>query len=103
MIRNIPFLSSAIEAIRYHHERWDGKGYPEGISGDSIPKLARILSVADSFDALTSKRIYRQAFTPEQAYQEIIRGRGTQYDPHVVDAFCSIWGRLLDLMHKSTY
>jgi putative nucleotidyltransferase with HDIG domain len=76
-----------ISAIVYHHERWDGKGYPEGIAGERIPLLARILAVADVFDALTSDRPYREALPTEAAAEEIQRNSGTQFDPKVVTAF----------------
>ena len=76
-----------ISAIVYHHERWDGGGYPEGLTGDRTPLLARILAVADTFDALTSDRPYREALPLELASEEIVRNSGTQFDPRVVRAF----------------
>jgi putative two-component system response regulator len=91
MIRDIPYLAPAIPIIRYHHERWDGKGYPEGLSGDAIPIGARIVSVADAFDAMTTDRPYSPARPPQEAYEEIISRSGTQYDPSVVAAFQRAW------------
>jgi putative two-component system response regulator len=91
MIRDIPYLAPAIPIIRYHHERWDGKGYPEGLSGDAIPIGARIVSVADAFDAMTTERPYSPARPPQEAYEEIISRSGTQYDPDVVAAFQRAW------------
>ena len=87
MIKDIPYLARAIAAVRYHHERWDGRGYPEGLKGKEIPLLARIVSVADAFDAMTSNRSYQPAISPRRAYQKIMEGAGTQYDPSVVRVF----------------
>jgi putative nucleotidyltransferase with HDIG domain len=76
-----------ISAIVYHHERWDGGGYPEGLTGERIPLLARILAVADTFDALTSDRPYREALPIDAAAEEIARNSATQFDPRIVSAF----------------
>jgi HD-GYP domain-containing protein (c-di-GMP phosphodiesterase class II) len=76
--------------VRHHHERWDGKGYPDGIAGEAIPLGARIFAVADSFDAMTSDRPYRRAMTVENARAEVARCRGTQFDPEIVDAFVRV-------------
>ncbi len=70
-----------------HHERPDGKGYPHGLAGDEIPLEARILSVADSYDAMRTDRVYRSAMSHEQAVEELNRNRETQFDGRVVDAF----------------
>jgi putative nucleotidyltransferase with HDIG domain len=75
-----------LSIIRNHHERWDGKGYPDGIMGESIPKLARVLAVADAFDAMTSDRAYRKALAPSVCIQELIKGSGSQFDPGIVEA-----------------
>ncbi|KRF03643.1 hypothetical protein ASG89_02455 [Paenibacillus sp. Soil766] len=79
-----------LDMVLYHHERYDGKGYPEGLSAQEIPLAARILSVADSYDAMTSKRAYRDHMEIEYVYQEFIKNKGTQFDPTVVDAFLVI-------------
>ena len=79
-----------IELIKQHHERYDGEGYPKGIKGEKIKLGARIMAVADSYDAMTSERPYRSAMSSKKAYKEIVRGRGTQYSPEVVDAFMRI-------------
>ena len=71
----------------YHHERWDGKGYPEGLHGEVIPLSARVMAVADVFDALTAKRVYKPAFPLEKALQILEEGAGTQFDPKCVEAF----------------
>ena len=76
-----------VEAILYHHERWDGNGYPYNLKGDAIPLFARILCVADSYDAMTSDRCYSRKKTHEQACGELIANKGKQFDPDVVDAF----------------
>ena len=73
--------------IRNHHERWDGTGYPDGLSGEDIPFLVRVLSIVDCYDALTSKRPYRDRYTEEDAVNEIKKGSGTHFDPKVVEAF----------------
>ncbi len=76
--------------IRHHHERWDGTGYPDGLSGEQIPMLARIVSVVDAFDAMTSKRAYREAMSREEAIAELNRNRGKQFDPCSLDAFLEV-------------
>jgi response regulator RpfG family c-di-GMP phosphodiesterase len=87
MIRPIPFLNRARAIIRHHHERFDGRGYPDGIKGGEIELGARIMAVADTFDAMTSDRSYRKARSVEEASVEIDRCRSSQFDPAVVDAF----------------
>ena len=90
ILRNIPYLAPALDAILHHHEKYNGKGYPAGISGDAISLSARILAVVDVYDALTSHRPYRPAFSPEKAL-EMIRGEaGQQFDPAVVQALVRI-------------
>jgi len=91
MVRNISYLQPAIDIIRYHHERWDGTGYPEGLAGEKIPMAARIVAVADSLDAMITSRAYRVALTPDQAYDEILRCSGNHFDPAVVRAFQRAW------------
>ncbi|HSF81118.1 MAG TPA: HD domain-containing phosphohydrolase [Anaerolineales bacterium] len=98
MVRNIPFLAPAIPVILYHHERWDGLGYPHGLAGDDIPLAARIVAVADSLDAMTTKRGYRVALSQDEAYQEIVRCSGSHYDPAVVSAFEQVWDTIRNNM-----
>lgn len=76
--------------IRHHHERFDGKGYPDGIKGDEIPKLSRILCVADSFDAMASDRAYRKKMDTSKVIDIIKMNSGTQFDPEVVKAFLEV-------------
>lgn len=78
------------EIVVAHHERWDGNGYPRGIVGEDIPMSARILTVVDSYDAMTSRRVYREPLSTEQAKTELLRCSGTQYDPLVVEAFLQV-------------
>ncbi len=86
MMQDVEFLMPLIPYALYHHERWDGKGYPFGLAGESIPIEGRVIAVADTYDAMTSNRPYRKGLDPEIAVQEIIKGRGTQFDPACVDA-----------------
>ncbi|MBP3489930.1 MAG: HD-GYP domain-containing protein [Roseburia sp.] len=81
------YLNMAVEMAAYHHEWWNGKGYPYGISGEKIPLCARIMAVADVFDALTSRRCYKSAMPPEKAYAIIREESGTHFDPAVAEAF----------------
>jgi len=78
-----------ISIVRHHHERYDGKGYPDGLKADEIPLGARILAIADSYDAMTSQRPYRAALHHDDAVDELVKGKGTQFDPHMVDIFVS--------------
>ncbi|WP_274366230.1 HD-GYP domain-containing protein [Paenibacillus thermotolerans] len=79
-----------LDMILYHHERYDGTGYPERLKGEQIPLFARIMAVADSFDAITSSRVYRQGKNINSAIQEICEHKGTQFDPDIVDRFVKI-------------
>lgn len=87
ILKQIAAPPPVVQAARYHHERWDGTGYPYDIRGRQVPLIARVLAVADVYDALTSDRPYRRAFTPDQARLEIERNAGTQFDPEIVAAF----------------
>jgi HD-GYP domain-containing protein (c-di-GMP phosphodiesterase class II) len=90
ILDDIPFLSEAKEIVFSHHERWDGKGYPRGLSGEAIPSGARVFSVADSFDAMTSNRPYRRAMPLDDALSEIERGAGSQFWPLGVEALFEV-------------
>ena len=80
-------MADIAQIVRHHHERWDGRGYPDAIAGESIPLGARMIAVADAFSAMTTDRIYRPALTLEQAWAELRKHRGTQFDPEIVDVF----------------
>ena len=84
------FLQTAREIALHHHERWDGTGYPTGLAGEAIPLVARIVSIADVYDALRSKRVYKDAFPHEDCVRAIRDGAGTQFDPHLVEVFLEI-------------
>ena len=81
------FLKEAYEIALYHHEKWDGTGYPDGLKEKQIPLVARIMAIADVYDALTSKRVYKEPYTKEEAYNIIIAGTGNHFDPDLVEIF----------------
>lgn len=87
IVRRAPQLDALLPAILHHHERWDGKGYPSGLAGEEIPLIARIMGIADAFDAMTSDRPYRKALPVETAILELRTNAGTQFDPALVEAF----------------
>lgn len=93
-------FSMASEIALYHHERWDGTGYPEGLKGAKIPQSARIVAVADVFDALTMKRSYKREWAAEEAFNEIVKEKGTHFDPAVVDAFVSIFDKIKEIRFR---
>lgn len=96
----VSFLRFARELAYYHHERYDGTGYPEGLSGDDIPLSGRIMAVADVYDALISSRIYKWPLSHEKAVEAIREGRGTHFDPDVVDAFLAISDQFQEVARK---
>ncbi len=87
LIEPLAFSHTIISAIRHHHERWDGNGYPDGLMGDDIPLLARIISLADSYDAMISDRPYRQGLSLNKVQEEIEVNAGSQFDPKIVKVF----------------
>ena len=87
-------LGEAVDALELHHERPDGKGYPHGLQGTEIPVVARIVHVADAFDAMTSARPYRPALTVRIALSELRAGAGTQFDPHVAHHLAAVVERI---------
>ncbi|HAG75889.1 MAG TPA: two-component system response regulator [Thauera sp.] len=91
------FLNVACEISLYHHERWDGSGYPRGLAGPAIPVSARLMALADVFDALMHRRVYKRAMSLEEASRIIVDGRGTHFDPVVVDAFLALRDRFAEV------
>jgi HD-GYP domain-containing protein (c-di-GMP phosphodiesterase class II) len=92
MLRDVAFLSGeGLAVVRNHHERWDGTGYPSGRAGEEIPLEARVLAVADAFDAMTSDRPYRRALSHGEALAEVERCAGTQFDPAIARLFLELF------------
>ena len=87
LVSDSGYLKEAKNLATYHHERWDGKGYPSGKAGEEIPLSARVMAVADVFDALISKRSYKEPFTFEKSMEIIKEGAGTQFDPQIAEIF----------------
>jgi HD-GYP domain-containing protein (c-di-GMP phosphodiesterase class II) len=106
MLKDVPFLQPSLDPIRHHHERWDGEGYPDKLKGAATSQLARIVTVADAFDAMTSDRPYRKGFSFEFAARTIVSEAGRQFDPAVVEAFTAkkaqIFARLEEMGKKPT-
>jgi putative nucleotidyltransferase with HDIG domain len=99
-VKNVEGIKDSICVIRSHHERWDGKGYPDQLTGEEIPLLARVTAFADAFDAMTSSRSYRDAMPVEEAYRRIIEGKGTQFDPMLMDNFIKVYPKWVKF-HKT--
>jgi HD-GYP domain-containing protein (c-di-GMP phosphodiesterase class II) len=93
-------LAPMIPIVKHHHERFDGKGYPEGLRGEQIPLSARIVAVADAFDAMTTDRPYRRALPTERAFLEIMQAAGTHFDPRCVEAFVQARRHVEELMRR---
>src|SRR2546421_3189128 len=102
LLRVAPFRQ-ALPYVLYHHERWDGAGYPSGRSGEEIPLEARVLAVADAFDAMTSDRPYRPALSREDALAEVERCSGTQFDPQIVRVFLELFAEAEQLPAAAAY
>ena len=86
-IEALDFLCVAVEIAGNHHEKWDGSGYPNGLKAEQIPLSARLMALADVFDALMTKRVYKSAFSIEVAINIILEGKGRHFDPEIVEAF----------------
>ena len=91
ILKDIKTISDADAGAMYHHERYGGGGYPSGISGNAIPEVARIISIADAYDAMSSKRVYRDVVPNEVVRGEMVKGRGTQFDPKYLDVFLKLF------------
>ncbi|MBF0171553.1 MAG: HD domain-containing protein, partial [Nitrospinae bacterium] len=94
------FLTLAREIAYCHHEKWDGSGYPEGLAGEAIPLSARLMAVADVYDALITKRVYKPAFPHEKAAGIIFEGSGNHFDPALVETFREIEERFIDIARR---
>jgi putative nucleotidyltransferase with HDIG domain len=100
IVNTVPDLRPIVPIVRSHHERWDGKGYPDGLGGEAISPLARVVALADAFDAMTSDRPYRKGLPPEAAFGEIDKGLGRQFDPTFAAAFLAMRERILSEMQS---
>lgn len=94
------YETMAYDVAMYHHEKWNGKGYPMGLKGTEIPLSARIVAVADVFDAVSAKRCYRDALPLDECFRIIQNGRGTDFDPEVVDAFMTDQDKVKEICSK---
>jgi diguanylate cyclase (GGDEF)-like protein/putative nucleotidyltransferase with HDIG domain len=101
IVKDVPNLEIVVEGIRYHHEKWDGSGYPDKLAGEDIPEMGRLLTMADCYSALTTDRPYRKGWKPEAALEEIERCKGTQFDPRLCDAFLLVMRRELAKKEES--
>ena len=90
ILKNVTLIPNLADGAKYHHERFDGAGYPEGLSGDNIPEIAKIIGVADAYDAMTSNRIYRNRLSHDRVMDELAKGRGVQFDPKIIDALFAL-------------
>ena len=103
ILEGIPSLRHLTTAARYHHERWDGAGYPEGLTGDHIPLVAQILAVCDAYDAMTSVRAYRESRSHEDAMEEIVAGTGRHFGPRVAACFLSLPDPLFEAVRRTRF
>ena len=94
ILKSADVYTRLAEYVLSHHERWDGNGYPRGLSGEDIPLVARIITVADAYEAMTANRPYKKPLSHEQAVEELKRCSGTQFDPEIVDAYERFGGRM---------
>ena len=94
------FLQMARQIALAHHERWDGTGYPEGLAGESIPLAARIVAIADVYDALTTRRVYKDACSHERTVEIIAEGAGSHFDPDLVEVFLEIQGKFREIAER---
>ncbi|KKE78791.1 HD domain-containing protein [Oceanobacillus caeni] len=99
-IKDVEGIADHIAVVYHHHERWDGKGYPDGLKGEETPLVARITAIADAFDAMTSTRSYRPALPFGEAYQRVIDGKGTQFDPKLVETFKQVYPDWMTIFKK---
>lgn len=102
VLKDITGLEQIAQATLYHHERYDGTGYPGGLKGEEIPEIARIIGLADAFDAMTSDRVYRKSLSEETIRREILKERGRQFDPVMTDAFMYSWEKCNFSVNRDT-
>jgi HD-GYP domain-containing protein (c-di-GMP phosphodiesterase class II) len=102
ILATVPDLAPVIPIVRSHHERWDGRGYPDGLAGEAIPRLARVVAVADAFDAMTSNRPYREGMPPEAAFAELQKQTGLQFDPECAAALVAIRDQVTEVLRSDT-
>jgi HD-GYP domain-containing protein (c-di-GMP phosphodiesterase class II) len=101
MLEEIPTLRHLASGVRFHHERWDGSGYPEGLSGDRIPLVSQVMAVCDAYDAMTSRRAYRDSLGPEYALDEVRREAGSHFGPLVAEAFLALPSAVFDEVKRA--
>ena len=101
MLDSMLHLAPMIPIVRHHHERWDGSGYPDHLSHEQIPQIARIVAVADAFDAMTSDRPYRPAMPSDRAFLELVGQAGTHFDPNCVYAFMRLRAKIETMLRTS--
>jgi len=99
-LEHLPYVDGLLHIARHHHERWDGKGYPDGLEGERIPPEARIVTVADVFDALTSRRCYKEAWPVDRALEFLQEGAGTRFDPRCVEVLISQRNEIAGIMNR---
>ena len=90
ILKDFTLIDHVVEGAKYHHERYDGRGYPDGLAGERIPLYGRIIAIADAFDAMTANRVYRKKLDFDHVLSELHNGRGTQFDPTLLDIFLSL-------------
>ncbi len=98
--QELPFLRHAKDIVLYHHEKWDGGGYPKGLAGDDIPISARLMAVADVYDALISRRVYKEGMPHQRAVKILLEGRGQHFDSDILDAFLDIQGEFQEIAKR---
>ena len=92
------FFNYCLDICRYHHERYDGKGYPDGLKGEEIPIWAQCVSLADVYDALVSERVYKAAYSPEDAYEMILNGECEVFSPRIIECFSGLRGEFEEMI-----
>ena len=90
ILKDFTLIDHVVEGARFHHERYDGRGYPDGLEGEEIPLYGRIIAIADAFDAMTANRVYRKRQDFDYVMGELHKGRGTQFDPQLLDIFLKL-------------